>query len=299
MRREPGAGGYSLIELMVAVAITAATSAAVFNLFFQNRNLFEDQSLIVEMRQTARAVASMMAGEIRMAGQGIPVHAGSTDAAAGVEAVQAFLDGTDESTIVFRAGVRNGRAVFGSAPPPALALNRPATLTVADAGAVSSIVGRNSGRFVFLWGETAAGWTWVRAHVDAIDGRADTLTITPRQMAPVGGRFRARPDIQAEEATGYRLRSGSVQRAESRDFTSPEAPRWVWSALGDHFTELAFVYRDASGNAVSGDSVEARARIRRVDFRIRARTARRLIATGEFGTFDLAMTVYPRNVQLY
>ena len=74
--------GFSLLELSIAMAITVGMGAVVFTLLFQNQNLFRDRNLTIEMQQSARAVASMMADEIRMAGQGVPAFAASMDTTA-------------------------------------------------------------------------------------------------------------------------------------------------------------------------------------------------------------------------
>ena len=73
--------GFSLIELLMAMAITMGIGMVVFQLFYQNERVFRDQNLIVEMQQNARAVASQISEEIRMAGQGVPVYAATFDSA--------------------------------------------------------------------------------------------------------------------------------------------------------------------------------------------------------------------------
>src|SRR5438094_5353534 len=67
--------GFSLIELLMAMTITVGIGLTVFQLFHRNERVFWDQNLIIEMQQNARAVASQIAEEIRMAGQGVPVYA--------------------------------------------------------------------------------------------------------------------------------------------------------------------------------------------------------------------------------
>ena len=290
--------GFSLLELSIAMAITVGMGAVVFTLLFQNQNLFRDRNLTIEMQQSARAVASMMADEIRMAGQGVPAFAASMDTTA-VESVQTFLNGTDAGTIVFRAGIRNGTAAITSPPPLAYMVQTPTTVAVDDVDAISRIVGENTDRFVFLWGQTAGSWTWVRARIDAIDRRADIVALTPVAIAGGGGRFPRVPNIQAEEALAYRLNSGNIQRATSGAFTTPTAPALRYATVGGNFTALSFVYRDISNNVVTVTNLDDRAAIRRVDFTLAAQTAEALPSTGDFGTFQIEMTVYPRNIQLY
>ena len=108
--------GVSLIEVLIAMVITLGVGLVVFQMFVQNERVFRDQSLILEMQQNARAVASMIADEIRIAGQGVPVYS-TTHEATVSEATQTFLTGSDADNIRFRAGIRNGRAVVTDAPP--------------------------------------------------------------------------------------------------------------------------------------------------------------------------------------
>ena len=86
------------------MSITMVIGAAVFQLFRQNERIFQDQNLITEMQQGARAAISQTADEIRMAGQGVPVYATSYDASPSEGAV-AVLAGSSSTRINFRAGL--------------------------------------------------------------------------------------------------------------------------------------------------------------------------------------------------
>ena len=71
--------GFSLVELMFAMTITLGIGLIVFQMFLQNENVFRDQTSLLEMQQSARAVASMIADDVRLAGQGVPVYAAAQD----------------------------------------------------------------------------------------------------------------------------------------------------------------------------------------------------------------------------
>ena len=73
------AKGFSLVELLAALTVTLIVSLAVFELFYSNERIFRDQNMVIEMQQTARAAASQLADELRMAGQGVPVYASTFD----------------------------------------------------------------------------------------------------------------------------------------------------------------------------------------------------------------------------
>jgi type IV pilus assembly protein PilW len=60
--------GFTLIELMVALAISSIVTAAMYSAYTGLQRINHDQALIVEMQQNLRAGLDMMAREIRMAG---------------------------------------------------------------------------------------------------------------------------------------------------------------------------------------------------------------------------------------
>ena len=94
--------GFSLIELLLALAISLGIGAAMFQLFHQNERVFRDQHLIIEMQQGARAAAAQIADEVRMAGEGVPVFASTFDDGK-YEAVAAILPSSTATRIDFRA----------------------------------------------------------------------------------------------------------------------------------------------------------------------------------------------------
>jgi prepilin-type N-terminal cleavage/methylation domain-containing protein len=292
------ARGFSLLELLIAMVITMIVGLGVFQLFIQNESVFRDQDLVLEMQQSTRAVASMIADELRIAGQGVPAYAASLDATT-QEAAQTFLNGSDSTNLVFRAGVRNGTAIVEETLPLNLSVGTAATLDVDDAGEVSAIVGSNTDRFLYLWGPSGESWTWVRAQIDAINTGTDTITLTPQQTASAGGVFDGTPNLSVEEAIGYRINGTDIQRGTSGDFTSLTAPVMTYSTLGSNFTALTFTYYDASDSVVAPTTLSARSSVVRVDFRLVARTAEELPSTGAFDTYAIEMTVFPRNVAIY
>ena len=289
-----------MIELMLAMTITVGIASIAFQLFLQNQNVFRDQNLVLELRQSVRAVASMMADELRMAGQGVPAYSASLDASA-AEASQTFLNGTNSNALVFRAGVRNALATYQGTPPVAYSIGSSISLEVEDATAIDAIVGTRSGYFVFLWGETSNSWTWVRAEIMTTDTRSNpnAVTVTPRQIGGQGDPFDSEPNIVLEEALAYRLSSDALQRGTSRDFTVPSSPDMTYQTMGDGFTNLSFTYYDEDETEVTGTDLEDRASIRRIDFTVGAETSEELASTGEKQTYAITVTVYPRNIRFY
>ena len=60
--------GFTLVELLVALAITGMVLAAVTNLFISSNKLYTVQSKVSNVQQDIRAAMSIMARDIRMAG---------------------------------------------------------------------------------------------------------------------------------------------------------------------------------------------------------------------------------------
>lgn len=63
-----GLGGFSLIELLIAIAISGIVLGAVSSLFIMQNKSYSIQEQVAEMQQNARAAMDIMTREIRMAG---------------------------------------------------------------------------------------------------------------------------------------------------------------------------------------------------------------------------------------
>ena len=88
--------GFSLVELLIAMAISLVVLGAMYSVFTIQNKTFGKQEQIVEMQQNARAAMDMMSREIRMAGynpteasnfSGVTVNASQLQ-------IQADLDGS-------------------------------------------------------------------------------------------------------------------------------------------------------------------------------------------------------------
>ena len=293
-------GGFSLIELMLALATTLALSAMVFHVFHHNERTVRDQTLIMEMQQAARVVASQIADEIRMAGQGVPVFSSQFDNTI-AESVAVILPASTNSRIDFRAGLSAAETAVTGVPPLDLSLNVPITLPVSDGSAFSTALGTTSptGRFIYLWGATSnSSWAWIRAELNAIN--STTLTITPRQSSNMTStiRFTRRPTVTLEEAVSIYLSGNSIRRATATDVTNPASPQWsATNELGKNFTALNITYYDSNGTIVDPSSLANRVSITRVGLQLTVQTSAAL-STGRQPAYSLALRTIPRNLKL-
>jgi type IV pilus assembly protein PilW len=59
--------GFTLVELMITLAMSGIIVAAVYSAYIIQQNTYRNQGQVVEMQQNIRAALEMMSGEIRMA----------------------------------------------------------------------------------------------------------------------------------------------------------------------------------------------------------------------------------------
>ena len=60
--------GFSLIELLIALAVTSILLVGIFNIFLSQHKAYTSQDQIVEMQENVRAAMDIMSRDIRMAG---------------------------------------------------------------------------------------------------------------------------------------------------------------------------------------------------------------------------------------
>ena len=82
-----GDRGFTLIELMIAMALLAIITSQLFLVFASQKKAYVTNERILDVQEDARLVVELLAGETRMAGYMVPHHAGI-----------ASIDGTLTST---------------------------------------------------------------------------------------------------------------------------------------------------------------------------------------------------------
>jgi len=289
--------GFSLIEVMMALGITLGIGLIVFQLFRQNERVFRDQNLVIEMQQTARAVASQIADEVRMAGEGVPVYASRFDSLA-QEGAAVVLASSTNNRIDFRAGLSLVETSVTTPVPLDCTLGLSRTLTVADGSSFLNALGTTtpSGKFVYIWGPANNQmWTWVRAELTRING--NTLTLTPRQ-GRVSSVFTRAPTLTLEEAVSFYLSGTNVRRATAADMTNLASPAWSASNdIGRNVTSLTFTYYDENNTPIDPGSLTNRFSIMRVDVRLVAQTSDAL-SDGSRPGHTLSFRTIPRNLRV-
>ena len=282
---------------MMALGITLGIGLIVFQLFRQNERVFRDQNLVIEMQQTARAVASQIADEVRMAGEGVPVYASRFDSLA-QEGAAVVLASSTNNRIDFRAGLSLVETSVTTPVPLDCTLGLSRTLTVADGSSLLNALGTTtpSGKFVYIWGPANNQmWTWVRAELTRING--NTLTLTPRQ-GRVSSVFTRAPTLTLEEAVSFYLSGTNVRRATAADMTNLASPAWSASNdIGRNVTSLTFTYYDENNTPIDPGSLTNRFSIMRVDVRLVAQTSDAL-SDGSRPSHTLSFRTIPRNLRV-
>jgi hypothetical protein len=268
---------FSLLEVLVATAITIGMGAAAFKLFHQNERLFRDQALRLEMQQSVRMAASQVADDIRLAGQAIPPGLGW------------ILPGSGASRLNLRTGFSATETVVTSPAALSLALGTPTTVFV------ESTSGFSSGRQAFLWTETE----WARVTINSISGAARSVRVTPSATSITPLVFIALPALSLDEAVSvYRdAVTNTLRRTTSTNTVSAASPVWApANELAANVSDLAFFYYDSSGSLVTPDTDDRRALVVSIEARVTVSCSATL-SDGSRPTTSQSVRVTPRNLQ--
>ncbi len=89
--------GFSLVELMLAMALGLVVLAAMYGVFTLQNKTFSNQEQIVEMQQNVRAAMNIMTRELRMAGYDPTGLAAAGITQAGADSITFTLDVTNDA----------------------------------------------------------------------------------------------------------------------------------------------------------------------------------------------------------
>ncbi len=89
-----GTGGFTLLELLIALALTGFVTAAIFKLYVSQHKHYITQTDVADIQQGARAAIGEMSRQIRMAGYQLPL---------GLNAIEASNTNPDTVTVTYRS----------------------------------------------------------------------------------------------------------------------------------------------------------------------------------------------------
>jgi len=295
--------GFSLLEVLLAMTITLVLGTIVSQLLLQNQRVFHDQNLVSEMHQSARAAVSQTADILRMAGQGVPLHAASSSSGPREEVV-AILSGSNATRINLRAGLAPTEASVVAPTPMALTVGSTVTITADSVSGLYSAVGSTpAGRFVYIWGSIGhSQWSWIRASIQSISNSTRNVSVVVTETAIAGTvQFSAPPTMTLEEATAVYFDAGTktIRRTAASNTANPVNPSWApANELATSVTSLGFTYYDTAGMVIDPSTlsdIANRARVTRVDIRVVAQTTEEL-SNHTRPTFGISQQTYIRNV---
>jgi len=275
-RLAASAAAFSLLEVLVATTLTLVTAAAAFQLFHQNARIFTDQSVILEMQQSARVVASQLADDIRMAGQGLPPSINET-----------VLPGSGVSRLNIRIGFNATESVVLSPLPMDVAVANPLTL------AVETTSGFSSGRQVFLWTDSL----WARALINSVSGSSKTIRITPSAISKTPLQIKTLPVLSVDEAVAiyHDSATNTVRRTTATSTENPFTPNWApANDLASNVRALTFLYFDGLNTPLTPDTPIRRSQIRTIEARVSVRSSSAL-SDGSRPVYSMSVRGAPRN----
>jgi type IV pilus assembly protein PilW len=147
--------GFSLVEVMAALAILAIALTAVFATFVTQQKSFTTQSRVAEMQQNLRGAVDYVTRDLRMAGYGIPVGDNVTIpsgvVATGVTSLH-FLYAKDNTTGPDQVYLLYLFDMDANQPPTRLSAAMP---TSGDAITVDNVFGFDNGDLILISDNTA------------------------------------------------------------------------------------------------------------------------------------------------
>jgi prepilin-type N-terminal cleavage/methylation domain-containing protein len=230
--------GFTLVELLVAMAISGIVIAAVYTAFITQQKSYTIQDQVAEIQQNARVGLDMIAREVRMAGYGQPDWAMNADTDGDGEDEQV----TDPVTLVGDRITVVG--CFGSAP---------ATLSVAASVGNTTLTLQNSGeasRFntttknnIFIGG-------FENAKVTNISGKTLTIDTDPTTSGNQGlaRSYSVGTEVNLVKAVTYYIEENTLRRNENTGAGG--------QPLAENIEDLQLTY----ANKVANISILARSR---------------------------------------
>jgi prepilin-type N-terminal cleavage/methylation domain-containing protein len=111
-------GGFTLVELLVAVAMLGVATSLAFGVFGAQRRSYQSIKNAIEVQEGARLISDAMAADVRMAGYMVPAQTGITSfdgGANGPDLLCVSDRGKIDATIVDDANARlSGASVTGA-----------------------------------------------------------------------------------------------------------------------------------------------------------------------------------------
>lgn len=217
--------GFSLIELMVVLALSGVLMAAVYSSFTSQQRSWNLQRQVTDMQQSGRTAMEFLAKEIRMAGFGMP-QAAVNGFAEAINPANNATNGTDGITIV--SAYRQISTTTSDALTDATAI------TLQDA-AHADRFDTGARRYLYLDGISQ------RDNYEVTGILGSNLTVTPSLQRD----YTANSPVFLVKAVTYGIDfTGPAHPCLVRNENTGSADRLIASDIED----MQFAYRDVDGN---------------------------------------------------
>jgi prepilin-type N-terminal cleavage/methylation domain-containing protein len=240
MRKEKG---FTLVELLVAMAISGIVVAAVYTAFVTQQKSYTVQNQVAETQQNARVGLDLIAREVRMAGYGQPAWSmnADTDGDGDDEAV------TDPVTVVDGGGDPDRITVIGCFD------TAPGTLSVAASMGNTTLTLQNSDE-ASKFNTTTKNNIFIggleNAKITNISGRTLTIDIDPTTSGNQGlaRSYSTGAEVNLVRAITYYVEDDTLRRDENTGAGG--------QPLAENIEDLQLTY----ANKIANISVFARSR---------------------------------------
>lgn len=221
--------GFTLVELLVAIAAGALLISAVYNLFIVQNKTYADQNTVADIQQNVRSAMSILASEMRQAGYGFSIIGTYTSESGTVYAVTPSNSSTAPDEITIRYGVNPDP----NNPDTQVTLSAAMTDSVSSALEVSNTTGFATGDSVIISDGQNAACLVLNGNPS---GNTLPYSPTASNIFPSGG-FPAGSAVYKLRTVGFRVNNNVLQM---------NVDNGGWQDLVNHIEDLQFAYRGTS-----------------------------------------------------
>jgi type IV pilus assembly protein PilW len=221
--------GFTLVELLVAIAAGALLIGAVYNLFIVQNKSYAQQNQVAEMQQNIRSALSVLAAEIRQAGYGLGINGTYMSSGGSVYAVTPSNSTTASDGITICYGINPDP----NNPDTAVTLTQPMTDSLSSPLVVSNATGFASGDSVII----SDGQNAVSLVLNGNpSGNTLPYTATASNILPAGG-FPVGSSVYKLRTVSFRVNNTVLQMSVNGG---------SWQDLVNNIEDVQFAYRGTS-----------------------------------------------------